>query len=68
MDESLKKASPPSTKITFFVVHFDTEKMTMSIPEEKIQELRADLDQWIRKTTDLQYYLKVVLGESRCQT
>ena len=51
LDESFKKASGPSTRMVFLGVHFDTNKMTMSVPAEKIQELRADLDQWQRKTT-----------------
>ena len=61
--ESEDKACPPSTKMVFLGVHFDTEKMTMSVPADKIQELREDLSQWSRKTTAVRRDLQSILGK-----
>ena len=63
LEESVKKASPPSTKMVFLGVHFDTVEMTMCVPPEKIQELRFDLDKWVRKTTTVRKDLQSILGK-----
>ena len=61
--ESVDKACPPSTKMVFLGVHFDTEAMTMSVPADKVQELRSDLDSWSRKTTAVRRDLQSILGK-----
>ena len=61
--ESVDKACPPSTKMVFLGVLFDTVKMTMSVPAEKVQELRLDLDHWARKTTAVRRDLQSILGK-----
>ena len=61
--ESTAKACAPSTRMVFLGVHFDTDKMVMSVPGDKIQELRADLDQWVKKTTAVRRDLQSILGK-----
>ena len=61
--ESVDKACPPSTKMVFLGVLFDTIQMTMSVPAEKIQELRVELDHWVKKTTAVRRDLQSILGK-----
>ena len=50
LSESVDKACAPATSLVFLGVHFNSVKMTMSVPQEKLQELRSDLEIWGRKT------------------
>ena len=61
--ESVDKACAPSTAMVFLGVHFDTEAMTMSVPQEKLQELRSDLEVWRRKSTAVRRDLQSLLGK-----
>ena len=61
--ESVDKACSPSTKMVFLGVYFDTDAMTMSVPADKVQELRSDLDRWARKTTAVRRDLQSILGK-----
>ena len=63
LQESESKASPPDTAMTYLGVHFDTEKMTMSVPAEKLQEVRAALEVWSKKTTAKRQDLQSILGQ-----
>lgn len=62
LDESEDKASPPSQKMVYLGVHFDTTKMEMSVPPEKLAELKAEIDMWARKTTVTKKGLQSLLG------
>ena len=68
--ESVKKAHEPSKSMPYLGVNFDTEKMVMSIPPEKITEVREELDLWLRKSTATKKGLQQLLGKlfwvSRC--
>ena len=61
--ESLSKAVAPSTKMVYLGVQFDSEKMTMSVPPEKLAELKAEIDQWARKTTATKKGMQSLLGQ-----
>jgi hypothetical protein len=43
LEESVDKACTPARKMIYLGVHFDTTKMTMSVPGDKLQEIRSDL-------------------------
>jgi hypothetical protein len=60
--EASTKAVPPATKMPFLGVLFDTEKMTMSVPVDKLAELKAEIDYWARKTTITKRNLQSLLG------
>ena len=70
LEESLDKAHPPSTKMPYLGVLFDTVAMTMSIPPEKLQEVRSEVQLWLKKTTATKKNLQKLLGKlfwiSRC--
>lgn len=62
LTESTPKASPPSRKMVYLGVHFDTHKMEMSVPIEKLAELKAEIDKWARKTVMTKRELQGLLG------
>jgi hypothetical protein len=49
--------------MVFLGVHFDSVKMTMSVPHEKLQELRSDLEVWGRRTTTVRKDMQSILGK-----
>ena len=63
LQESKKKAVPPTKRITYLGVQFDSEKMEMSVPPEKIAEVKSEIVRWIRKTTISKRELQSMLGK-----
>ena len=61
--ETTSKAHPPSTKMPYLGVLFDTELMTMSIPGDKLEEVRCELDIWTRRKTVSKRTLQKLLGK-----
>ena len=39
IEESKQKACPPSTRMIFIGVRFDSEKLTLSVTQERLQEI-----------------------------
>ena len=70
LDESTSKAHPPSMTMPYLGILFDTEKMRMSIPPEKIAEVREEINLWMKRTTASKKSLQQLLGKlfwvSRC--
>ena len=70
MEESSSKYHPPSTDMPFLGVRFDTVKLQMSVPPEKLEDLREELNLWMKKTTATKKTLQQLLGKlfwiSRC--
>ena len=68
--ESLDKNHPPSTVMPYLGVEFDSVKMEMRVPPEKLSEVREELEVWSRKTTVTKKTLQQLLGRlfwiSRC--
>ena len=63
LEESSEKACPPSTCMVFLGVEFDSEKLIMRVPGEKIQELRSELGVWERRTTSTRRELQSIIGK-----
>ena len=61
--ESKKKAEPPTTQITYLGVQFNSEEMTMSVPPDKITEIKAEIGRWVRRTTITKRELQSLLGK-----
>ena len=61
--EAVKKAEPPSTCMTYLGVQFDTVSMTMSVPPEKVTEIKSEIRQWARRTTISKRELQSLLGK-----
>ena len=70
MAESFNKAHEPSTSMPYLGVNFDTIHMKMSIPPEKLTEVRDEVAAWSRKTKATKKGLQQLLGKlfwvSRC--
>ena len=70
LQESNSKAHPPSTRMPYLGVEFDTIDMVMRVPADKLEELRQELSKWARKTTTTKKGLQQLLGRlfwvSRC--
>ena len=70
LEESKSKEHKPSTMMPYLGVMFDTEKMTMSVPPDKVAEVREELNIWKKKTTASKKSLQKLLGKlfwiSRC--
>ena len=61
--ESLKKALAPSTTMVFLGVEFDTLQMCMRIGEEKLQEVKATVQKWFRRTVATKEELQSLQGQ-----
>ena len=61
--ESADKARAPSTTMVYLGVQFDTNDMTMSVPPEKMAEIKTEIESWCRKTTTVKRSLQSLLGK-----
>ena len=63
LQESKKKAVPPTTEITYLGVQFNSVTMQMSVPPEKMAEVKAEINRWVRKSTISKKELQSLLGK-----
>ena len=63
LQESKKKAVSPTTSITFLGVMFDSQRMEMSVPPDKVTEIKAEIRKWLKKTTISKRELQSLLGK-----
>lgn len=63
LTEAVKKAEAPSTCMTYLGVQFDTVSMTMSVPPEKVTEIKSEIGLWVRRTTITKKDLQSLLGK-----
>ena len=63
LEESTKKAESPSNQMTYLGVMFDSSKMQMRVPPDKLAEIKAEIGQWARKTTITKKNLQSLLGK-----
>ena len=47
LQEQKQKSVPPSTNIVFLGVMFDSVSLTLSVPQDRVQETIAALDEWL---------------------
>ena len=70
LKESHDKYHPPSTSMPYLGVQFDSVKQLMSVPPEKLSEVREEVEKWSRKSTATKKTLQQLLGKlfwvSRC--
>ena len=68
--ESLSKAHSPSTSMPYLGILFDTARMRMSIPPDKVAEVREEITLWVKKSSATKKLLQQLLGKlfwvSRC--
>ena len=63
LKESPKKAEAPSKKMIYLGVEFDTSAMIMSVPAEKLADLKEEILRWVKKTTITKRDLQSLLGK-----
>ena len=63
IQESKKKAFPPSTKMTFLGVEFDSIDMAMRVNDTKRLEITALAKTWSRRTVATKEELQSILGK-----
>ena len=61
--ESVEKAEPPATQITYLGVEFDSQAMEMRVPAAKLQEIKSEITLWLRRTTITKKELQSLLGK-----
>lgn len=63
LEESLKKAYKPSTSMPFLGINFNTVRLEMSIPPEKLAEVREEISLWEKKKSGTKKNLQQLLGK-----
>ena len=63
VDTSKEKLVEPTTRMEFLGVTFDTEKMTMELPEEKVIEITKELHTWLYKSHAVRREVESLIGK-----
>ena len=63
LEESLDKAEAPATQITYLGVEFDSLAMEMRVPAQKLQEIKSEIQLWLRRTVISKKELQSLLGK-----
>ena len=48
VETSKDKIVPPTTRLEFLGITFDSENMTMEISPEKVKEIQQEIDRWLQ--------------------
>lgn len=51
LEESVEKACSPSTRMSFLGIWLDTEKMTMEVTPDRLEEIHKLLSEWLLKNS-----------------
>ena len=63
IEESKEKACPPSTKMVFIGVLFDTDDLTLSVTAERVLEILELVDSWLQKKSATLRELQSLVGK-----
>ena len=63
VETSEEKIVPPTTRLEFLGITFDSHKMTMEISEEKLLEIKAELNTWLHKTRAKRREVESLIGK-----
>ena len=63
VDTSEDKIVPPTTRLEFLGITFDSETMTMEISQEKLQEIKMELHTWLYKTSARRREVESLVGK-----
>ena len=63
LTESVNKACEPSTKMLFLGVLFDTDKLTLKVSDERLDEIMMLLQEWIGKTHANRKEIQSIIGK-----
>ena len=63
VDTSVEKLVPPTTRLEFLGVMFDSQKMTMEISKEKMTEIIAEIKTWLLKVSARRVEVESLIGK-----
>ena len=63
IEESKEKACPPSTKMVFIGVLFNTDDLTLSVTAERVQEILELVSMWFQKKSATLQELQSLVGK-----
>lgn len=63
IEEAKNKACPPSTIMTFLGILFNTEKLTMEVTPDRLQEIRHLLKSWLGRNTASLREIQSLIGK-----
>ena len=63
VETSKEKIVPPTTRLEFLGITFNSQRMTMEISEEKMKEISMELDTWLTKTTARSREVESLVGK-----
>ena len=63
VETSKDKLIPPTTRLEFLGITFDSTSMTMEIPEDKLKEIKAELGTWLLKTKAKRREVESLIGK-----
>ena len=63
VETSKEKIVPPTTRLEFLGITFDFTKMTMEISEEKLLEIKQELDTWLLSTKTTRREVESLIGK-----
>ena len=63
VDTLEEKIVPPTTRLEFLGITFDSNKMTMEISQEKISNIKAEINIWLFKTMARRKEVESLIGK-----
>ena len=63
LPEAVDKAQPPATKVKWLGVNIDTQEMTLSIPQDKINEVLEKVSKFTKAKSMTKRQLQSILGQ-----
>ena len=63
VETSKEKLVPPTTRLEFLGVTFDSHHMTMEISEQKLKDIKVELDTWLYRTSARRREVESLIGK-----
>ena len=63
METSPEKRVPPTTRLEFLGITFDSETMTMEISSQKLAEIKQEVNTWLLKTSAKRREVESLIGK-----
>ena len=63
LEESVEKACPPATRMVFIGVLFDTETLTLLVTQERLEEIKLMVRNWLKFETATLTQLQSLIGK-----
>ena len=63
VEKAKDKTIPPTTKLEFLGITFNSESMTMGVPTDKLQEIQEEINTWLLKTSARRKEVESLIGK-----